>query len=330
MANSYTTVPAIIPGNVQIGGNLTVGGSTFKLGSNPRKYRIQEVGNGQFSETVNLDATVPLQDDASSPSQKRTILPLNDFLRVESQPAGSPNSNTLLMQLFNNALVVWTNELRVGGSFPYVRLVSTAPNLGFFSVNMQADRLTRDDATQSGFSTAWQGNVNQITDAVTDAAGNHFNLVEDRVFWLDQTNHHITGSTTLQTVATKTILGNMLGAFGAIRLLLLGYFGTTASGWVNLAVNFGGTNLPVQTFPANTAQSYVSEIFIRNWGATNSQIVTVRTQFGTTPLIVVDVSLALDTTINQALLVTTQAGNVADTIDVRTIQGAFWNYSGLI
>ena len=242
MSNSYATVPAIIPGNLQIQGNLYVAGT----------------------------------------------------------------------------------ELRVGATTPYVRLYNYPPSYGYLTVNLQADRATRDDLTQVGMQEIFNINGRQRMFSIFDTAGNIISTDARRVFWLDHTSYTKTGSTTPQTIATKTIYGNQLGANGGIMLLVTGAATTVVGGAVTLFVTWAGVNYIAGQLAASlTNVGYYFTTLILNRNATNAQIVELSGIFQNSPTTQPPATATADTTVNQALAVTTQNTNVSDSVTVQAIEAVF-------
>ncbi len=62
MPNSYATVPNILPGNVTIGGNLTVSGDTIRIGAATPFTRVQKLPAGGASISYNVDRISAVTD----------------------------------------------------------------------------------------------------------------------------------------------------------------------------------------------------------------------------------------------------------------------------
>lgn len=65
MANNYATIPAIIPGNLVVAGNLTVQGDELKVGAAFPYARIFKVNAGRGGLSVNLQKDLVTRDDVS-------------------------------------------------------------------------------------------------------------------------------------------------------------------------------------------------------------------------------------------------------------------------
>lgn len=65
MPNSYATVPNILPGNVTIGGNLTVGGDQIRIGAASPFTRIAKIPAGGAAFSYNFDNLLATTDAAS-------------------------------------------------------------------------------------------------------------------------------------------------------------------------------------------------------------------------------------------------------------------------
>lgn len=64
MPNSFTVFPNVLPGNVTIGGNLTVSGDVVRIGAAAPFTRIGKDNNGAAMFSTNLDNTLGVKDSA--------------------------------------------------------------------------------------------------------------------------------------------------------------------------------------------------------------------------------------------------------------------------
>jgi hypothetical protein len=324
VANSYATVPAIIPGDLKVQGNLTVAGTNFILGKLARKYRIQEIANGWFDETVNLDRIATTQDDATSLSEVRWISPASAPFNIATQAAGQPTTDNYLLSQSATAFLVFSPELRVGAVLPYARVRNSPAQGGAFSVNLQSDGLTRDDATKPGFQFGYNSTANLCQTYLVDVAGNAYYGDLRRVFWLDHNTYTKTGTTVIQAVTNHTIYGNQLGPWGGVLLRVNGLASTVAGGSVSLYVAWSATNYLVASIPASQSNvSFWFTVLIVNRGATNSQNMYTSSVYAGTALTEPPYTATADTTVNQLLQVSTLNGNVADSVTVSSIEAEF-------
>lgn len=304
MSNSYATVPAIIPGDLQVQGNLTVSGQKFTLGRFLQKYRIQEVSDGQFRETVNVDRLAATQDEPTYPSQCRWVQPSGAPFQLATAPAGSPMADLMVLALTPTEFQVLTTALRVGAGIPYARIITQTGNGGAFAVNLQSDFATRDDTSKSGLAYWWNASNKQLQTLTVDAAGNSMWGDLPRIFWLDHAYHSIQGPIGQQNVISKTIYGNQLGPFGAAYLRLMGSVITSSTGTAKIGFNFGAGHLDLLTFPANTNANYIFHVWLSNMGITNQQYCWWFGNYNATAVANANVGLGQDTTANQTLTYT--------------------------
>ncbi len=73
MPNSYATVPNILPGNVTIGGDLTVSGNTIRIGAAAPYTRVQKIPAGGGSFGYNFDDIAAATDAASQNLRVRLL-----------------------------------------------------------------------------------------------------------------------------------------------------------------------------------------------------------------------------------------------------------------
>jgi hypothetical protein len=330
MANSYATVPAIIPGDLKVQGNLTVAGSNFLLGKLQRKYRIQEIANGWFDETVNVDRIAATQDDPTSLSEVRWIYPTNGPFNIATQAAGQPTTDNYLLSQAATAFLVFSNELRVGNAIPYARLGNQAGTLAFWSANLQTDLLTRDDTSKAAFG-EYFNYLNGITNrSKFNSAGTSVAGIPGDFWWFDHSTHNITGVTGLQTVASKVVPANTLGPYGGLRLSIRAWITTVASGGVTAAVNFGGSSTPLAVFGAGLSGGGTIDLAIINKGVTNGQAIII---FNAGPAGLQSGAVgtwALDTTVNQTLTITTTNTLAGDQFATYAIEGQIITASGAV
>lgn len=324
MSNSYATVPAIIPGDLQVQGNLTVAGGNFILGRLQRKYRIQERGNGNFIETVNVDRNVPAQDDPSSTSQVRQMNPTASPFAVMTQSPGTPATDTSLLYIFSNEFQVFLPSLRVGAATPYVRVMNQPGTIGGWSCNLQNDYATRDNTSLAACSYEYNASQQSLQERTVDAAGNGIIANPPRMFWYDHGAKNITGVTGLQTIGSRTIYANELGINGGIYVVMYGLVATGTGGSCGMAWNWGGTSTLFYTIPAVTSSGFVLELWISNQNTLNTQrglarinLVTSIIQSSLIPYSVATGSL------NTTLSLTCTNGIAADQLFVSGIEGYY-------
>jgi len=93
----------------------------------------------------------------------------------------------------------------------------------------------------------------------------------------DTTEVQVNNTTTETTAYTQSITGNLLGAFGMLRIKLFGKILNNSGGSANLTINlkYGATTIAtlLKSIPADSTNLYglLLEAFIANTGATNAQ-----------------------------------------------------------
>lgn len=324
MANSYTAIPNIVPGNLTVNGNLKVSGGQIAVGKFPQQYRIQEMGNGWFVETVNIDRNLAAQDDPTAMSEVRVIRPSTAPFNLITQPAGVPTTDSVLISQNPNQLAVFSQELRVGAATPFVRLVNSPGTGGWFTVNLGPDLATRDDITKVGQQMGYNLGVGSVSTATVDTAGHTYVGDLRRVFWLDHSGYVKTGSTTLQAIATKTVYGNQLSNDGGIFIRVHGIAATVAGGGVTIFVVWGGTSYGALAIPASLASAgWIVEAVILNRGSTNAQVFQGYGGVAGTATFGGMIVTGIDSTLNQNLTINTQNLNPSDSVTVYSIEAEF-------
>jgi hypothetical protein len=314
MANSYTSVPNIIPGNLQVQGNLTVAGSQIKLGALARKYRIQEVANGSFVESVNLDRLAVAQDDATSLSQVRQIIPVTTPFTIATQAAGVPATDNFQLSDNGTQFLVYMDELRVGAATPYARIMRQSTLTSSFSGNLQKDLVTRDDVTKYGYALTYNQGAQVLSSRVINLAGVANISAIPICIWADYAGHTFTGSTVVQSVSGHTIRAGTLAATSGVYIRLRGSVITVAGGSMTVALYFGAAGIASCAIGASLNGRFVVDAIMINRGATNSQLCAFATQTPGQPVALGADSAAVDSTIDQTVAVQSQAGNVGDTV----------------
>lgn len=321
MSNSYATVPAIIPGNLRVQGNLTVSGSQFILGQLAKKYRLQEMGLGNFVETVNLDRIAVKQDDATQTSQTRTIQPSANPFSLATEAAGIPGTDQPLLVLTPTAFQALVAELRLGPVIPYVRLIQTGQGVGYWSVNLQSDGLTHDDATKSAFFLRYDCPNMMLASAIRTAGNNLIDMRPPQVFWYDNTFRHYTGVVGPQTVSTRSIYAGVLGTYGALILRITGMVTVSATGTIQLNGVWGGNTQLIQSFPANTNAYFWAHLLLTAEQTTGNQWLQAWGVIGGVTSTQNTTSVNVDTTITQQLAVQVNASDTSSIVNIYTIQG---------
>lgn len=113
MANSYIAVPNVLPGNVTIGGNLTIAGDTLRVGSAAPYVRLQRVASGQLELNMNFDSIANQRDVATGFFKHQVFTTGNgayEFVR------GNSNNAAHTEALLVNSLTDYTNHANTGNT----------------------------------------------------------------------------------------------------------------------------------------------------------------------------------------------------------------------
>lgn len=102
MANSFTTVPNVLPGNVTIGGNLTVAGDVLRIGSVAPYHRIGKTSSTVGEQSFNYDFIGGAVDTANYAWRNRFSLGLPGEQMFRYNPAGQNHTEALLSTLLSD------------------------------------------------------------------------------------------------------------------------------------------------------------------------------------------------------------------------------------
>ncbi len=228
MANSFVTVPNVLPGNVTIGGNLTVTGNVLTVGSFTEKLR----------------------------------------LAVDSA---------------NQAKLSW---------------------------NQQGGGATRDNAAKLAQAFFLGSGAGLPDFELQNSAGNTTDTALPTTIFTDYTNHQNTGNTTENTIYSKVIRANLIGANGALRIRLRVLANPDAGAGTTLRLKLGGTTLSNPSFVGVSQLDY--EFIVANRNSASSQWIGTRTLSSTGAVVVTQGVSAVNTAADQTLTITLQSGNAAD------------------
>jgi hypothetical protein len=138
-----------------------------------------------------------------------------------------------------------------------------------------------------------------------------------RGLYRDNSDTALTGTLTETTMKSVAIGANIIGATGAIHVIIGGTI-TGNAGSKTLRVKFGGVLVDNILGNAGTTQDWQFDIWIFNNNNTTQRIMGKRRD-DTTPNLIASGAgtINVDTTQTQTLALTGQLGNVGDTITVR-------------
>ncbi len=131
MPNSYATVPNILPGNVTIGGDLTVGGNQIRIGAASPYTRIAKVPAGGAALSYNFDNLLALTDAASRNAQLAMVGNASTFISTRDHD-GTGGAN------FGHLPVIWGwtgVTVNVTGTTAETTVFSVSIRGGFLGVN---------------------------------------------------------------------------------------------------------------------------------------------------------------------------------------------------
>ena len=329
MANNYATVPAIIPGDLTIAGNLKVQGGQFQLGKLVRKYRIQELANGFFAETVNLDQLAGVQDDPTFQSVRRDAYVTGGLLTISYQAPGVPGFNNIVLQVTASAVQVLIDQLIVGSVVPYLRLAKGSPTGGGVSLNLANDGATRDVTSRTAYAHYFETNPPvTIEYKMLNAAGAAQTMATRSVLFADSTYRGGTGAGGDFTILSRVIRGNVIGANGILQLRVWGSAGTVASGAVTFTAKIGASSFPLQTIGASVNANYCLTFIFAARNAANDQTLVTNAAGSNLGVTSPPVETTVDTTVDQTLTLTAHFNQVTDGVGIFAVECSLLNSWG--
>jgi hypothetical protein len=149
-----------------------------------------------------------------------------------------------------------------------------------------------------------------------------------QALFTDYTSHAHTGTTTEDTIYTKTIRGGLIGANGALTVWMHLQIPTQGAAASTLRLKLGGTTFATQSIPAGAGDKIVLW-YIANRNAQNVQT-SQRVLFdaGGTFVMVAGVAGAEDTSVDTNLVVTWQNGTNTDNQTFNAIRATLENSFG--
>lgn len=239
-----------------------------------------------------------------------------------------PNSYTAVPNVIPGAVTIGGNltvkgdVLTIGSGTPKVRLWSNAGSGVNLYANLATDFATRDDASKPAI--GWGGNftANPLFLQRINAAGTSRIEALVTTIFSDYALHIHSGDTSEDTIYTVPVRGNTLGSNGGLRIQLA--VSPTVQGGTagTLRVKFGGTTLiNLGVIAANNDLVWLTLV---NRNAPNAQTGLWYSLIGTSVVGTNSVAAAIDTTVDQSLVITMQSGANTDsqnftTFDVQQI-----------
>jgi len=200
--------------------------------------------------------------------------------------------------------------LRIGAAPPFVRLFkSAAPGLGL-TYNLATDEATRDNTGLGAGDLIVTDTLNSPSFKLFNPAGSSVFRSPDTTLAQDGTNVNNTGSTTENTIYSKTVSANTLGADGA--LVVEFDFSAAVQGAVasNFRLRFGGVQFAVLV--QTVGHAYTVRIIITNQNATNAQLVSMIAIDDTNAVFHTRNAFTVGTGVDALLAITAQSGAVGD------------------
>jgi len=229
-----------------------------------------------------------------------------------------PNSFTVFPNLLPGNVTIGGNltvsgdQVRIGAASPFMRIGKNVFSEGQLSFNLGFDRQTLDNAGFQGSAHLLLAQNNPLLADIRTPAGTDMFPSYPFALFTDYTSHAHTGTTTEDTIISKTILGGILGANGGYRVRIL--WQVTALLGANSILHFylgGGTQV---SFTATTVSKHLVDITVANRNAQNNQIISA-IQYNLSTGVIVATQLptaAVDYSVDEVVKVTIQSSNVGD------------------
>ncbi len=325
MPNSYTAVPNILPGNVTIGGNLTVQGSTIKLGAGPRFTRLQDNLGREWDLSHNQDVVNGVVDDGGFGTiRTRGLEDVGDG-RLEHLVGSGVPALTLGFRWIAGELDVGADLIRIGAASPFVRVLKDVSLRLALSRNLGPDFITRDDAAASALMLFTTVGPEQLALRYVNAAGVSTDDILAQIFALNYTGATVTGVTTETTVFSKVIGANTLGAFGGFVINWVVSASAQGATATTLRIKLGATVIEFLTHAA--VEEIQMRMVLANLGLTNSQYhYMLGFRSSVTSVSIGAATTAVDTTVDQTLSCTIQPGATTDNHRSRGVE--VYGFSG--
>lgn len=247
MPNSYSVVPNVLPGNVTVGGDLTITGSVIRLGSGPPFARLARAGGGNLLLTNNLASDLVTRDDAAQAANVLDMFQSTAPVLVRRMnAAGNFNDAALTLPIFTDYTqhahtgtvtedTIYTKVIRGGiigaNGGLHIRMFLSASAQGapattfrfrFGAVLCESDAITATSARWYEFY-LWNQNAansnrhllrvhNLTTNALSNANG-----TDTFDFSVDQTlNITVQNGTATDTQTFLTVGAQLINSFGPV------------------------------------------------------------------------------------------------------------------
>lgn len=186
-----------------------------------------------------------------------------------------PNSFTVVPNIIpgnvtiGGTLTVGGEELRVGAGIPFVRIGRDTSSRGGISWNYDMQTGAKDSGpTSAAFLNVAVDPVNPSYLRINPANTSRTEALSTGIF-TDYVAHNHTGTTTEDTIYTKTIPANTMGANGALRGFLR--WSSSSQGATNTTIRIKlGTSVVLITFA--TVDSFFVDFLFANQNAANANV----------------------------------------------------------
>lgn len=182
-----------------------------------------------------------------------------------------PNSFTVFPNVLPGNVTIGGNltvsgdQLRIGAAAPFVRVGKDSSALLVLSQNLGFDENTQDSAGSQSWGI--MSHVGGVPDGIRrkNTAGTVQDTSLGYPVFVDYTLHNHTGTTTEDTIYSKTIPANTLGANGALRVRVFLTFSVQGAGTTTFRIKFGGITVLSFTVTNNTdARMIEAELINQN------------------------------------------------------------------
>jgi hypothetical protein len=224
-------------------------------------------------------------------------------------------------------LTVSGDQVTIGAAAQKMRIGKAAVGQGNISFNLGFDSATVDSGGNSAYAIQFPQSGAQPQLRAVNTAGNAQVMAIPKTLLTDYTLHQNTGSTTENTIYSKLIRANTLGANGGFIVRLQMSYGTQGGVATTVRIKFGATVLESDTAAA-PAQKYMEFIFTNQNAVNNNRDLLRVMNTGTGAWSSANATDNIDTSVDQTLSVTSQSGAVGDITNFFTIEVEMFNDFG--
>ncbi len=211
----------------------------------------------------------------------------------------------------NGSIVMNTDAgIRIGAAAPFVRLFKNGgPGLSL-SYNLGTDEATRDNTGLGAGELLITDTANSPAMKIFNPAGSNFFRALDQTSAQDGTVANNTGNVTENTVKSKVISANTLGADGALIVEVILTSSSQGAPLTSFRLRLGGTQIALVT--TATASGTVLRAVLSAGNATNVQNTYMFMLQGNLAPTGSSIATAVDATVDQTLALSIQNGTATD------------------